>query len=151
MARGWDCGRAGWKLGDSVGFNLHASCWDLITSLLCSRKSFNSCSRRAGWGSSGSFRDPRARLCGLWGKAGDSGILCPQPPQLCGLGVQLRLCEVPLPAQGGDSSFLCAKRCVGWRWGEVVQRTIWLKDPSRKACENKAGLAFLFHLSLSHS
>lgn len=32
----------------------------------------------------------------------------------------------------------------------VALNTIWLKDPSRKACENKAELAFLSHLSLSH-
>lgn len=151
MARGWDRGRAGWKLGDSEGFNLHASCWDLITPFsapgsllilvqegLVGAVVVPSGTPEPGSAVSGGKRDT------LISSALNS-------PQLCGLGVQLRLCEVPLPAQGGDSSFLCAKRCVGWRWGEVVQRTIWLKDPSRKACENKAGLAFLFHLFLSHS
>lgn len=33
-----------------------------------------------------------------------------------------------------------------WRMGGVVQalKTIWLKDLFRKACKNKAGLAFFF-------
>lgn len=60
------------------GFNLRASCWDLIYSLLSSRKSFNPGSGRAGGGGGVSFRDLRARLCsfqslGARGR-GDSGI-----------------------------------------------------------------------------
>lgn len=39
--------------------------------------------------------------------------------------------------------------CV-WSCAEAL-KTIWLKDPSRKACENKGGLGFLSGLSLSHS
>ena len=91
MARGWEWGEPCWKLGDSEVFNLQTSCWDLIYSLLCSRKSFNPGSGRAGWGGGagggGGGRmvfpsetpEPGSTAPSLQGKEGDSGILWGPP------------------------------------------------------------------------
>lgn len=70
----------GWKLGDWQGFNLPASCWDLIYSLLCSRKSFNpgagmAGGQRAEGAVGGSFRNQALQFPVSPGKEGGSGIL----------------------------------------------------------------------------
>ena len=44
---------------------------------------------------------------------------------------------------------VCVEGVVEESCAEAL-KTFWLKDPSRKACENEAGLAFLSHPSLSH-
>lgn len=86
-----------WKLGDSKGFNLCASCWDLIYSVFCSRKSFNP----------GSGRVCVCVCVGGWEAGADSGWWFLQKPQSQAL---------QLPVPGGKRELL-ASSAIPCGWG----------------------------------